>query len=877
MKNIFKKLALVLALAMVVTLLPAKAVKAEDVTFNVSKGFILYVNGSTAVEKYAKDGRYVKSWGYDKDAYTAEYASSNEAIATVSSKGYVKAVGVGTATITVTLTDADGNIVATKSTKTWVKKNAASVELGKGTQTHITKGVDVEESFYLAVKRTDVDGNVTWKKALGNPVVTDYVKYESSDEKIFTVDKYGKITGVNAGTATLKLTMMELDGTKDTTKAVATLPSVEYTVKVTGGSIQEAKQLTSDTVALTISSAGAAAKLVNTGISAFAAYQVIANQDVKTNIKSVAIDADNASVVKVVLYNPLASGETYKFALTTTDGSEEVKVSLVGASTVIAKLVGNTVTGYVDSDVNSYAGIPVSYTFLNAEGVDITSAVEAATDGHSITFALATEGTKYYLSGNTVHFIEPASVDVTVTYTVYDSNGNVTTFTSDPKATVTASQTTTVYGAATYTVVASKPDSSAANYSSPVTSVVAADANSSYVAIKVAAKASGKDTTSYPDQVSNVTYSSTDSNVLAVGNDGTSCVIKGVKAGSASIIVKYGDVAVAVLPITVVANNTITGFGSYACDTWVGNGQSMVNGVNYTADSTGAGAAYFGFWGSFTPNSVGVDSSAVVTEVVTSAGCDSAVPAVIKDGDSTYQGVTVTGVDEGKTATVTLKFSYTYNGVTKVEVKTIRFRQAASTVASYKLNVGGQNVDGAFDTNVLTKDSNGNYTNGKNFGASFTVVSLDSTGFVINNNAISTISGASIQVAGTEVANASDNVWDLYTMDGTTVSAVKAAGTYNAVLYSVDGTTKKFLANATVTVKDSTPALTVTKIADTTTGDGSDAIKVVFNGAELAAGSYKIDSVSVGNSLVIKSVSYVLDNGMIQKTLTTTVNLTIRK
>ena len=114
-------------------------------------------------------------------------------------------------------------------------------------------------------------------------------------------------------------------------------------------------------------------------------------------------------------------------------------------------------------------------------------------------------------------------------------------------------------------------------------------------------------------------------------------------------------------------------------------------------------------------------------------------------------------------------------------------------------------------------------------------------------------------------------------MDGTTVSAVKAAGTYNAVLYSVDGSTKKFLANATVTVKDSTPALTVTKIADSTTGDGSDAIKVVFNGAELAAGSYKIDSVTVGNSLVIKSVSYVLDNGMIQKTLTTTVNLTIRK
>ena len=45
------------------------------------------------------------------------------------------------------------------------------------------------------------------------------------------------------------MTTMELDGTKDTTKAVATTTLLFYTVKVTAGSIVEAKQTASKVVA----------------------------------------------------------------------------------------------------------------------------------------------------------------------------------------------------------------------------------------------------------------------------------------------------------------------------------------------------------------------------------------------------------------------------------------------------------------------------------------------------------------------------------------------------------------------------------------------------------------------------------------------------
>ena len=121
MKSIFKKLAFVLALAMIVTLIPAKSAKAADATFSVSKSSIIYVGGSYAGYPASK---YVKSWGYDKDTYTASYASSNTGCSYSKCKGLITAVSVGTAVITVTLQTEDGSIYASNSTKVFVKKNA---------------------------------------------------------------------------------------------------------------------------------------------------------------------------------------------------------------------------------------------------------------------------------------------------------------------------------------------------------------------------------------------------------------------------------------------------------------------------------------------------------------------------------------------------------------------------------------------------------------------------------------------------------------------------------------------------------------------------------------------------------------------------------
>ena len=884
MKSIFKKLAFVLALAMIVTLIPAKSAKAADATFSVSKSSIIYVGGSYAGYPAAK---YVKSWGYDKDTYTPSYASSNTDVATVSAKGLVTAASVGTAVITVTLQTEDGTIYATNSTKVFVKKNAVSVELGAGTQTHITTGVDAGESFYLAVKRTAADGTTTWK---GKTVITDYVKYESSDEKVFTVDKFGKLTGVAAGTATLTMTTMELDGTKDTTKAVATTTPVTYTVKVTAGSIVEAKQTASKVVKLTISSAAAAAKLVATGVSAFKAFYVSGTNDVAAPIKSVAVDADNAAVVDVTLYNCMTAAVTYKFALTDT---VDTKVSIVAASNTIASFVGNAASGYVNN------GIAPSYSFLNADGVDITAAV-IDSEAAYITLALAKEASTYYLTATTsagkVYFTSAGSADVTVTYDKYATDGTETKFTAT--STVTALATAATYGTATYTLVKADTKTTTDNaypytYETLCQSVVAGDVNWLYA--KVADTVDGSASTTYPDTFDSlhtaVTYTSSDSSVLAVGNVGNNCKVVGVAAGTASIIVTYtiNDVStvVAVLPVTVYASRIPTKFTATCAN------------AKTSADSTGIGECAITLkvldqlGQELNMSTLGTTTATYLTNAnCTGYSCT---------GSGTAYKIGATGVTSTATATVTYKFTYTYNGTTLTAVAAPSFRIPQSTIASYSLNTSGKNSGWwQYDTDIanLTEvyawknfGNTGATMDAATFGPKFSVDELDAYGFTISNVSLASLattgSSVSVKVSGTEVANATDDIWNLYTFanvatTGTYITAKQAAGTYTAVLY-IGGNYKT---STSIYVIDSSSAITYTQNYSTSTLTTESTVipycfSVYVDGTQYTYGdgtngTYGVDVTKVGSTLLVKDF-YIIQttpDGYLYK-LTKSVGVTV--
>ena len=140
MKSIFKKIAFVLALAMVVTMMPAKAAAAaESDGPQMYKTLKLYVGGD--VTGNYPEQRYAKVW--EKDGYEVEFESSDESVATVYSKGYVTAVNVGSATATATFTSEDGSEEVVRTCAITVKRNAERVGLNGESAKKVAGGIAV--------------------------------------------------------------------------------------------------------------------------------------------------------------------------------------------------------------------------------------------------------------------------------------------------------------------------------------------------------------------------------------------------------------------------------------------------------------------------------------------------------------------------------------------------------------------------------------------------------------------------------------------------------------------------------------------------------------------------------------------------------------
>ncbi len=100
MKSIFKKIAFVLALAMVVTMLPAKALTAASSDGpQMYKTLRLYLDSGNGITENSdltgnlKNERYASVWGWRENGYkSVTFESADPAVATVSSKGKVTAV-----------------------------------------------------------------------------------------------------------------------------------------------------------------------------------------------------------------------------------------------------------------------------------------------------------------------------------------------------------------------------------------------------------------------------------------------------------------------------------------------------------------------------------------------------------------------------------------------------------------------------------------------------------------------------------------------------------------------------------------------------------------------------------------------------------------
>ena len=152
---------------------------------------------------------------YPTNDSVQSWSSSNKKVATVTNKGKIKGIKAGTAIITVTMKSG-----ATASCKVTVQSKKVT-----------TKSLKMEQS-----KLTVLKGSKTTLAVKRNPIsATEKITWSSSNTKVVTVDKNGKITAKKAGTATI--TAKSANGKKATCKvtvkdAKVTLAKTKATIKV---------------------------------------------------------------------------------------------------------------------------------------------------------------------------------------------------------------------------------------------------------------------------------------------------------------------------------------------------------------------------------------------------------------------------------------------------------------------------------------------------------------------------------------------------------------------------------------------------------------------------------------------------------------------
>jgi len=231
MKSIFRKIAFVLALAMVVTLFPVMSASAavKDNKYARSKNATLYVGGDA-------NGDYESCWSASakgkklktEEKYKIEYVSSEPSVATVSKYGLVEAKSVGTTTITVTFTK-KGEKTIEESFNVTVKKNAENITLDKESQDALAAGLTTGDKVTLKAVQTDVDGS--------NEGITDAVKFycsSAADKEIIELNKdTGELTALKEGKATIVVQSCQYEYDRETKKYKTTVATKqEYSVEV---------------------------------------------------------------------------------------------------------------------------------------------------------------------------------------------------------------------------------------------------------------------------------------------------------------------------------------------------------------------------------------------------------------------------------------------------------------------------------------------------------------------------------------------------------------------------------------------------------------------------------------------------------------------
>lgn len=155
--------------------------------------------GATSKTIYVGDSYTVSVSG--TKITSKSFKTSNKAVATVSSKGVVKAIKNGTATITATVKYKSGSTTKTKKLACKITVKAFVTPTASPT----SKTIYVGNSFTMSKSGTHIQS----------------VSYATSNKAVATVSTKGVVKGIKAGTATITATIKYKQAGKDKTKKVA--------------------------------------------------------------------------------------------------------------------------------------------------------------------------------------------------------------------------------------------------------------------------------------------------------------------------------------------------------------------------------------------------------------------------------------------------------------------------------------------------------------------------------------------------------------------------------------------------------------------------------------------------------------------------------
>lgn len=346
-------LAIMLALSstMVIPVEAKAAPKAKKIVLNVTKK-TMNVGQTTTLK--------VKKVSPSNASKSVKYSSSKKSVATVDSKGKIKAKAAGTATITVT---SKSNSKVKATCKVTVKQPVKEIRISKNV-------LAVQKGKTVNIKATVKPKNASNKK----------LKYKTSNKKIATVDSKGKVKGLKNGTVTITVTAA------DGSKKKATCKVGVYTAKIKKATVSPSKKTLNvgQSVALKTKVKSPSKGVANL-FTWTSSNKKVASVDANGKVK--ALKAGTATITGTA-----ADGSKKKVTCKITVKQPVKEISITPASTQISE--GQTVTLTANVSPADASNKNIAWTSSNAEvaTVDGNGVVTGKKAGNATITATATDG-----------------------------------------------------------------------------------------------------------------------------------------------------------------------------------------------------------------------------------------------------------------------------------------------------------------------------------------------------------------------------------------------------------------------------------------------------------------------------------------------------